>query len=658
MHLNLRIFFLQLSLLLLGTGSFLTSRAQVPGTLRLGLQLYPAYQGLSADFGQTNSLRGEGGGFGVAARLEASWFFTEKLGVASGLGFSSLSTQIIATDFVTIQEVNPADSRYYLAGNEPTDGIAYTRLDTANGTESLQATFVDIPLLLQYRHALGGWQLYGSGGFVLSLGGSYTARSTDARTHFGAQDFAYKPGSDIDLYDVGGMGFDRDVPTAGSGRNLGFRSSRIALQLGGGVAKSLGEKLEVNLGFALIQSLSNLANPQEILPRNEASPVFRSVADAAQRLGSTRIGGQVGLSYLLSGKGGAASLSLYKFMEVMGDEIAKGLELPRDRISIFPSEIRIRIPEDKRLKNKGGPLPPADQSFYTRALQLPADRSQASAQRLANAILSDIEVLDKQEVAVDRNAVLSLPAYSRRVAGLLEQQLRTEGISFNAVSGLVRIPKPLGKDIRLPEAPGDDWKGPVFQLQLGRPRRLTEGAAQDAVADLLSRVKVVSLPTFDLFYLDMSRTRSELKNSDPGAIQDLLAQRFQAIRNSGQGDEFFAYLSNGNSSLEITEQDDFNNFLRSVASIQPDPPNGQNDREHLLESMELDELPPHRRIQTYHFFLSKTIFSLSAQELIVDLIKARGEGAENIRLKIYTEFPVDEGDQLQGVEAEYIHLQK
>jgi hypothetical protein len=82
----------------------------------------------------------------------------------------------------------------------------------------------------------------------------------------------------------------------------------------------------------------------------------------------------------------------------------------------------------------------------------------------------------------------------------------------------------------------------------------------------------------------------------------------------------------------------------------------------MLEQMDISSIRPDRRVVHMHFFLSRSIYESSREQLITQLADAFGDQAEQLRLFLYTDFDIPAGSRLTSsrykVPVTYIRLQE
>ena len=201
------------------------------------------------------------------------------------------------------------------------------------------------------------------------------------------------------------------------------------------------------------------------------------------------------------------------------------------------------------------------------------------------------------------------------------------------------IEKPLGYNLFVgSESRG--WRQPdlLVSMQNGKPAQT---------------LKLEPIPTYNLFYIDISEAQNR------NLIRKPVMEQVRELR--GKGNDFLVFLSNGQSPY-VAENDptNFRSVMRQLVLSSPDVPKAETDRSLLLSRMKLNEILPTRRLVNMHFYLSKSLYDTSREQLINELTAAFPEGQENIRIFIHTDFEIPESDKLERglyrTPIEYIYL--
>lgn len=202
------------------------------------------------------------------------------------------------------------------------------------------------------------------------------------------------------------------------------------------------------------------------------------------------------------------------------------------------------------------------------------------------------------------------------------------------------LEKPLGYNLRTGSS-ASNWKQANVRINMenGEPKSNQP-------------LKLEALSTYNLFYVDIG----EFQNRNRPR-RSILSQ-VNTLTESGQ--EIFVYLSDGTSPYTASTSQELPSVLSKIALIFPDVPKAETDRDLLIKRINIPEIMPSRRIVNLHFYLGRTLYETSRNELINELTKAFPTGRENVKIFIYTDFEVSNSQKLErGVyktPITYIHL--
>ncbi|MEM7374167.1 MAG: hypothetical protein AAF587_36575 [Bacteroidota bacterium] len=200
------------------------------------------------------------------------------------------------------------------------------------------------------------------------------------------------------------------------------------------------------------------------------------------------------------------------------------------------------------------------------------------------------------------------------------------------------LEKPLGYNLIAGSA-SSNWKESDVRVNI------RNGKAQQSL-------KLETIPTYNLFYVDIGEFQN--RNRPRRSI----LQQVNKLAENGQ--KIFVYLSDGQSPYTASSAQELPSVLSKIALIFPDVPKAETDRTLLTQRMNVADVMPSRRVVNFHFYLGRTLYETSRNELVNELTKAFPEGRENINIYLYTDFEVSDTQKLDGgvykTAVEYIHL--
>lgn len=202
----------------------------------------------------------------------------------------------------------------------------------------------------------------------------------------------------------------------------------------------------------------------------------------------------------------------------------------------------------------------------------------------------------------------------------------------------LELEKPLGYDL-FTGSSSKNWKAGSITVNMsnGKPTQT---------------LKLEPVPSYHLVYIDISEATNRNLFRKP------VLSMVRGYNSAKEG--YMVYLSNGQSPNIAENASDFRIILRNISQIFPDLPKAGVDRQALLDRMKGKDLFPERQIVNLHFFLSRTLYETSREQLINQLTAAYPQGRENIRIFIHTDFEVPQSMKLeQGLyktPVEYILL--
>jgi hypothetical protein len=206
-------------------------------------------QSKDSDSSWTNS-----GGPGFGASIEIEYFFSQKIGISTGIGFNSFTHKAWLSNFNnygvnTVLRTDIDNETYYL----------YSRVN--NLDEQITVKVISIPLKLKYRFKQGKkWDFFIDAGVKFLMTKEARVKATGQSTWQG-----YYPQYHIVLYDLPEYGFinynfDIDNNIENHSKFMTSFTSSI------GVSKSIGKKSSFDISIFFEQSLSDLKYKQPVYP--------------------------------------------------------------------------------------------------------------------------------------------------------------------------------------------------------------------------------------------------------------------------------------------------------------------------------------------------------------------------------------------------------
>jgi len=214
-----------------------------PG-LFVGLSLGPSQTSISNEgtLSVANLVSGSQNSFGGS--LEIGYFFSESIGISSGLGFTSYKSQLTLGTYQN--NFNTVDSE-----NE-----AYERRVSGTGIKEVQNVgFLSLPVCLDIRLPLGKKM-----GFYLQPGINLAIPITKKYTSSGI--FTYKgfyPAYNVLLENLPAYGFPSNINGVTDG-TLTIKSLNINALVSAGFDFSIQKNIQIGVGVSYSKSLSNISD--------------------------------------------------------------------------------------------------------------------------------------------------------------------------------------------------------------------------------------------------------------------------------------------------------------------------------------------------------------------------------------------------------------
>ena len=255
-----------------------------PG-LFVGLSFGPSQTSISNEgtLSVANLVSGSQNSFGGS--LEIGYFFSESIGISSGLGFTSYKSQLTLGTYQN--NFNTVDSE-----NE-----AYERRVSGTGIKEVQNVgFLSLPVCLDIRLPLGKKM-----GFYLQPGINLAIPITKKYTSSGT--FTYKgyyPAYNVLLENLPAYGFPSNVNSITNG-TLEIKSININALISAGFDFSIQKNIQIGVGVSYSKSLSSIsdyASPDKFQLSSDANQI-NSLMGGSSKATVQSLGVNVRLRYFL-----------------------------------------------------------------------------------------------------------------------------------------------------------------------------------------------------------------------------------------------------------------------------------------------------------------------------------------------------------------------
>ena len=255
-----------------------------PG-LFVGLSLGPSQTSISNEgtLSVANLVSGSQNSFGGS--LEIGYFFSESIGISSGLGFTSYKSQLTLGTYQN--NFNTVDSE-----NE-----AYERRVSGTGIKEIQNVgFLSLPVCLDIRLPLGKKM-----GFYLQPGINLAIPITKKYTSSGI--FTYKgfyPAYNVLLENLPAYGFPSNINGVTDG-TLTIKSLNINALVSAGFDFSIQKNIQIGVGVSYSKSLSNISDytsPDKFQLSSDANQI-NSLMGGSSKATVQSLGVNVRLRYFL-----------------------------------------------------------------------------------------------------------------------------------------------------------------------------------------------------------------------------------------------------------------------------------------------------------------------------------------------------------------------
>ena len=217
--------------------------------------------------------------------LEIGYFFSESIGISSGLGFTSYKSQLTLGTYQN--NFNTVDSE-----NE-----AYERRVSGTGIKEIQNVgFLSLPVCLDIRLPLSkkmGFYLQPGINLAIPITKKYTSNGT----------FTYKgyyPAYNVLLENLPAYGFPSNVNSLTNG-TLEIKSININALISAGFDFSIQKNIQIGVGVSYSKSLSNIsdyASPDKFQLSSDANQI-NSLMGGSSKTSVQSIGLNIRLRYFL-----------------------------------------------------------------------------------------------------------------------------------------------------------------------------------------------------------------------------------------------------------------------------------------------------------------------------------------------------------------------
>ena len=266
--------FIICTFLLLGLGTSLLGQNK---GLHVGGFLAPGLTQTSVAFNTDSLQYTADNGIGLRLNAELAYFFTEKLGIGTGLGFGRFSGGVtLSSDFAYSQGFDQSSTPFTTTGDS---ALAYqlNNIIKQGTNDQISMTALEIPILFKFRN--GGFFI--DAGPVISLGlGSPSLDGSNTYTQSGK--FTWADGQSVTITDVPSYGFETDAVAEG---NTTFESGGVAINflVNAGYRLPLDPKQNSELRFGVTYmagggQISGMMADNQLFSRGLQEQNFHSLA--------------------------------------------------------------------------------------------------------------------------------------------------------------------------------------------------------------------------------------------------------------------------------------------------------------------------------------------------------------------------------------------
>lgn len=220
----------------------------------------------------------------ISAGIEAGYMFSDYIGISSGIGYSSLQSDITLASYTTNYDTvdNTESYKRYITGEDI--------------TEKQKISFLNIPLLVNLQIPLNsgfGFYLQSGLNFSIPLGKSYS--SSGKFTYEG-----FYPAYNIRITGVPYEGFEQNYSTTDEGE-LNIKPFNLELIASGGIHVTLQEKIQFALGLSYNKLLSDISGYQTPATYKLSSKPdqMKSMMEASNGATASSVGLRISVRFLL-----------------------------------------------------------------------------------------------------------------------------------------------------------------------------------------------------------------------------------------------------------------------------------------------------------------------------------------------------------------------
>jgi hypothetical protein len=251
----------------------------------IGFNAVPAltkitYSGSSS----TSSIQSEGKGT-ISGALELNVLFNRFMGLTTGIGFSSLSSELSMGSYSNDENLTDPENETYKHSVNGSDIIEIQKI-----------SFLNVPLCLHMQMPLthrAGLYLQTGINLGVPIGKAYTSSGTFTYT-------AYYPAYNVLLKDIETYGLVTNRKVNSNG-NLELKSINTAIILGGGFQYFISSKIQIGVGFNYSRSLTSISNytPSDKFELTPNPQMINSMMGASSKTSAQAIGFKISLKYVL-----------------------------------------------------------------------------------------------------------------------------------------------------------------------------------------------------------------------------------------------------------------------------------------------------------------------------------------------------------------------
>jgi len=220
----------------------------------------------------------------LSAGIEAGFMFSDYIGISSGIGYSSLQSDITLDSYTTNYDTvdNTESYKRYITGEDI--------------TENQKISFLNIPLLVNIQIPLNpafGFYLHSGINFSIPVGKSYNSSGTFTYEGFYS---AYN----VRITGVPYEGFEENYSTTDQGE-LSIKPFNMELIASGGINVTLQEKIQFALGISYNRVLSDISGYQKptVYKLSSKPDQMKSMMEASNGATASSLGLRISVRFLL-----------------------------------------------------------------------------------------------------------------------------------------------------------------------------------------------------------------------------------------------------------------------------------------------------------------------------------------------------------------------